>query len=75
MNTQIIVDSLVFLQAGFLGSMNDACNFHLMERISPDIIYDMPHGAVLLADKGYGDVVPLKTPLLVAQIRLARGFN
>ena len=33
MNTQLIVDSLgniVFLQAGFLGSMNDAGNFHLM---------------------------------------------
>lgn len=48
MNTQLIVDSLgsiVFLQAGFLGSMNDAGNFHLMERIGPGTNYDMPHGA------------------------------
>lgn len=47
MNTQLIVDSLgniVFLQAGFLGSMNDAGNFHLMERIGPGTNYDMPHG-------------------------------
>ena len=86
MNTQLIVDSLgsiVFLQAGFLGSMNDAGNFHLMERIGPGTNYDMPHGAVLLADKGYGDVVPLLTPSRAAQIRpmprhhqrLARRFN
>ena len=82
---QLIVNSLgniVFLQAGFLGSMNDASNFHLMERISPGTNYDMPHGAVL-ADKGYGDVVPLLTPFRAAQIRpmprhnqrLARRFN
>ena len=38
MNTQSIVDNLgnmVFLQAGFLGSMNDAGNFNMMERIRP----------------------------------------
>lgn len=86
MNTQLIVDSLgsiVFLQAGFLGSMNDAGNFHLMARIGPGTNYDMPHGAVLLSDKGYGDVVPLLTPFRAAQIRpmlrhhqrLARRFN
>ena len=54
MNTQLIVDSLgniVFLQAGFLGYMNDAGNFHLMERIGPGINYDMPHGAALLVLK------------------------
>ena len=36
MNTQRIVDNagnIVFLQAGFLGSLNDAGNFNLMERI------------------------------------------
>ena len=36
MNTQLIVDlheNIVFLQAGFLGSMNGVGNFHLMERI------------------------------------------
>lgn len=57
MNTQLIVDSLgniVFLQAGSLGAMNDAGNFHLMERIGPGTNNDMPHGVVLLADKGYG---------------------
>ena len=31
----------------------------LMERIGPGTNYNMPHGAALLADKGYGDVVPL----------------
>ena len=86
MNTQLIVYSLgniVFLQAGFLGSMNDAGNFHLMERIVPGTNYDMPHDAALLADKGYGDVAPLLTPFRAAQIRrmtrhhprLARRFN
>ena len=68
MNTQLIVYSLgniVFLQAGFLGSMNDASNFHLMERIVPGTNYDMPHGAALLADKGYGDVAPLLTPFRI----------
>lgn len=72
MNTQLIVDGLgniVFLQAGFLGSMNDAGNFRLMERIGPGTNNDMPHGVVLLADKGYADVVPLLTPFRAGQIR------
>ena len=65
MNTQLIVDCLgniVFLQAGFLESMNDAGNFRLMERIGSGTNNDMPHGVVLLAGKGYADVVPLLTP-------------
>lgn len=74
---------LVFLQAGFLGAMNDAGNYLMMERIGPGANHDMPHGAVLLADKGYGDVVPLLTPFRQHQIRriprhekrLARRFN
>ena len=72
MNTQLIVDNqgnIVFLQAGFLGSMNDAGNFILMDRIGPGTAYDMPRGTVLLADKGYGDFVPLLTPFRAAQIR------
>ncbi|CAH3026979.1 unnamed protein product, partial [Porites evermanni] len=59
MNAQLIVDNrgnIVFLQAGFLGSMNDAGNFILMDRIGPGTAYDMPRGTVLLADKGYGDL-------------------
>jgi hypothetical protein len=46
MNTQIVVDNLgniVFLQAGFPGSLNDAGNFNLMEMIGPGTNYDMPH--------------------------------
>ena len=38
MNTQLIVDNLgniVFLQAGFLGALNDAGNYNLMDRIGP----------------------------------------
>ncbi|CAH3026722.1 unnamed protein product, partial [Porites evermanni] len=65
MNTQLIVDNqgnIVFLQAGFLGSMNDAGNFILMDRIGPGTACDMPRRTVLLADKGYGDFVPLLTP-------------
>ena len=61
MNSQLIVDNLgniVFLQAGFLGSMNDAGNFNLMERIEPGTNNDMPAGLVLLADKGYGNIPP-----------------
>lgn len=61
MNTQLVVDihgNIVFLQAGSLGAMNDAVNFILM-----------PPGAVLLADQGYGDTVPLLTPFRDAQIR------
>ena len=42
--------------------MNDAGNFILMDRIGPGTAYDMPRGTVLLADKGYGDFVPLLTP-------------
>ena len=64
MNTQLIVDNqgnIVFLQAGFLGSMIDAGNFILMDRIGPGTGYDMPGGTVLLEDKGYGDFVPLLT--------------
>ena len=64
MNTQLIVDNqgnIVFLQAGFLGSMIDAGNFILMDRIGPGTGYDMPRGTVLLEDKGYGDFVPLLT--------------
>lgn len=86
MNTQLIVDNLgniVFLQAGFLGSINDAGNYNLMERIGPGTNYDMPCGAVILADKGYGDIPPLLTPFRAVQIRrlpmnqqrLARRFN
>ena len=43
-NTQLIVDNqgnIVFLQAGFLGSINDAGNFILMDRIGPGTAYDM----------------------------------
>ena len=73
MNTQLIVDNLgniVFLQAGFLGAMNDAGNFNVMERIGPGTRYhDMPANLVLLADKGYADVPPLLTPFRAAQIR------
>ena len=86
MNTQIIVDNLgniVFLQAGFLGGQNDAANFLLMERFGPGTDHDMPVGALLLADKGYGDTPPLLTPFRKAQIktlaipdkRRARRFN
>lgn len=86
MNTQLIVDNcgnIVFLQAGFLGAMNDAGNYNMMERIGPRTNYDMPAGVVLLADKGYADVAPLLTPFRAAQIRrmprqdkrLARRFN
>ena len=42
---QLMVDNLgniVFLQAGFLGSLNDAGNFNLMERIGPGTNNDMP---------------------------------
>jgi hypothetical protein len=72
MNTQLIADSLgniVFLQAGFLGAMNDAPDVLLMKRIGPGTNYDMPHGTVLLTDKGYADVVPLLTHFRAAQIR------
>ena len=70
-NTQPIVDNvgnIVFLQAGFLGSLYDAGNFNLMERIGPGTNNDMPLDVVLLADKGYGDIPPL-TPFRAAQIR------
>ena len=72
MNTQLIVDNqgnIVFLQAGFLGSMNNAGNFILMDRIGPGTAYDMARGTVLLVDKGYGDFVPLLTPFQAAQVR------
>lgn len=52
MNKQLIVDSLgniVSLQASFLGCMNDADNFRLMERIGPRT-NNMPHGVVLSVD-------------------------
>ena len=86
MNTQIVVDNLgniVFLHAGFPGSLNDAGNFNLMERIGPGTNYDMPHEVVLLADKGYRAAPPLLIPFRAAQIRrlprdqqrLARRFD
>lgn len=46
------VGNIVFRQAGFLGSLNDAGNFKLMERIGPSTNYEMPPDVVLLADKG-----------------------
>jgi hypothetical protein len=86
MNTQLIIDNcrnIVFLQAGFLGAMNDAGSYNMIERIGPGTPYDMPPNAVLFADKGYVDVAPLLTPFRAAQIRrmplhdqrLARRFN
>jgi hypothetical protein len=73
MNTQLIVDNIgniVFLQAGFLGAMNDAGNYNMMERIGPGSHNDLlPPDVVLLADKGYADVPPLMTPFRTAQIR------
>lgn len=70
MNKQLIVGTLgniVFLQASFLGSMNDAGNFRLMERIGPGTNNDMPHRVVLLVDRGYADVVPLLAPFCTGQ--------
>ena len=78
MNTQSIVDNLgntVFLQAGFLGCMNDAGNFHLMEQIGHGTDNDVPVGLVLLADKGYGDIPPLLTPFRQTQIRRMNRFD
>lgn len=76
MNTQLIIDNLgniVYLQAGFLGSINDAGNFNLMERLGPGTNYDMPGDVFLLADKGYADRPPLVTPFRTTQIcRMAR---
>ena len=54
-----------------------------MEWIGAGTNYDMPPDAVLLADKGYGDIPPLLTPFRAAQIRrlprhvqrMARRFN
>ena len=72
MNTQLIVDNIgniVFLQAGFLGAMNDAGNYNMMERIGPGTRNDLPPDVVLLADKGYADVPPLMTPFRTAHIR------
>ena len=72
LNTQLIVGNvgnIVFLQAGFLRSPNDAGNFNLMERIGPGTNYDMPPDVVLQADKGYGDIPPLLTPFRAAHIR------
>ena len=78
MNTQLIVDSLgniLFLQAGFLGCMNDAGNFHLMEQIGHGSDNDMPVGLILLADKGYGDIPLLLTPFHQTQIRGMNRFD
>ena len=72
MKAQLIVDNLgniVLLQVGFLGSLNDAGNFNLMERIGPGTNNDMPPDDVFLADKGYGDIPPLLTSFRAAQIR------
>ena len=67
MNTQIIVDNLgnFFFQA----RQNDAADFLLTERIRPGADRDTPVGALLLADKGYVDTLPLLTPSRRAQIR------
>ena len=71
-NTELVVDihgNIIFLQAGFLGAMNNVGNFILMERIGTGTNYDMLPEVVLLADKGYGDAVPLLTRFHAAQIR------
>ena len=47
--------------------MNDAGNFCLMERIGPGTNNDMPHGVVLLVDRGYADVVPLWHPFALGK--------
>ena len=59
MNTQLIVDNIgniVFLQAGFLGAMNDAGNYNMMERIGPGTHNDLPADVKLLADKDFADI-------------------
>lgn len=86
MNTQLIIDNfghLRFVQAGFLGSMNDAGSYGLMTPIGPGQQLDLPPGACLLADKGYPGRGPLMTPVRNNQMHLlnqrqrrrARHFN
>ena len=61
MNTQLIVDNqgnIVFLQAGFLSSMNVAGNFILIERIGPGTAYDMPRGTVPPCGQGLWGFCP-----------------
>ena len=75
MNTELVVEiygNIIFLQAGFLGAMNNVGSFILIERIGTGTNYDMPSEVVLLADQGYGDAVPFLTrfhPFYAAQMR------
>ena len=72
LNTQLVCDNsghIRFLQAGFLGSMNDAQTFRLMDQIGPGLALDVPPDVVFLADRGYPDIPPLLTPFRQNQIR------
>lgn len=56
-----------FLSSGLSRCTKRCLELHSHGRIEPE--HDMPLGVVLLADKDYGDVVPLLTPLRAAKIR------
>ena len=86
MNTQLVMDNeghIRFVQAGFLGSTQDAVSFRLMEPIGPGRNLDLPPNAKLLADKAYPNGGLLLTPVRANQMpllnhrdrRRARRFN
>ena len=55
MNTELVLDihgNIIFLQAGFLGAMNNVGSFILIERIGTGTNYDMLPEVVLIPGKG-----------------------
>ena len=86
LNTQVIIDNegnIRFLQAGFLGSTDDALSYRLMEQVGPGFNLDLPPNVRLLGDRGYPDDDCLLTPVRAGQMHLlgrrgrrqARKFN
>ncbi|XP_053390139.1 uncharacterized protein LOC128553052 [Mercenaria mercenaria] len=73
-HTQVVVDNegiIRFVQSGFLGHMNDAQQFAMMQRIGTDLVF--PHDCFLLGDKIYPNRYPIITPFSAGQVARRHG--
>ena len=75
-HTQIIIDNhgtIVHVESGFLGHINDAQQFNLMTRIGPNLQLPFPENCHLLADRIYANRFPLLTAYKSVQIGRMEG--
>lgn len=77
-HTQIITDTngtIVHVECGFLGHMNDAQQFALMSRIGPNEDLDFPPDLYILGDKIYPNRYPILTAFTAAQLARRHGMQ